>query len=190
MIRINLLPFRAARSKENVRRQVSIFLLSLVLLMVLLFAVNGYFSSKVTKLTKRFDALKEELKTYEKKANQVEEFKKRLAELNKKIDIVNQLKTHRKDPPLLLAAITEVIVPGRMQLTRFDLNNKTLKMDGVAMDNETIAVFMSRLQRSPLFSGVSLSSSRQAELSGIEVNRFGITCNIAGQNGATKDKAK
>ena len=35
MIRINLLPFRAARKKENVRRQVSVFLLSLVLVVII-----------------------------------------------------------------------------------------------------------------------------------------------------------
>ena len=190
MIRINLLPFRAARSKENIRRQVSIFLLSLVLLMVFLVLINGYFGSKVRKLNDRLEALKVEVKTYEKKAQQVEVFKKQLAELKKKIDIVNQLKIHRKDPPLLLAALTEVIVPGRMQLSRFDLNNKTLRLDGTAMDNETIAVFMSRLERSKLFSGVRLSSSRQSTMAGVEVKRFGITCTLSDQNAATKDKAK
>ena len=40
MIRINLLPFRAARKKENIRRQVSIFLLSLAFLLIILFYYN------------------------------------------------------------------------------------------------------------------------------------------------------
>ena len=34
MIRINLLPYRAARSKENIRKQVSVVILSFVLLLV------------------------------------------------------------------------------------------------------------------------------------------------------------
>jgi type IV pilus assembly protein PilN len=36
MIRINLLPFRAARKKENIRRQLSIYVLSVVCLLLLM----------------------------------------------------------------------------------------------------------------------------------------------------------
>ena len=36
MIRINLLPFRAARKKENIRRQISVFALSVVCLALLM----------------------------------------------------------------------------------------------------------------------------------------------------------
>ena len=36
MIRINLLPFRLARKKENIRRQVSVFSLSLVFIILAL----------------------------------------------------------------------------------------------------------------------------------------------------------
>ena len=42
MIRINLLPFRSARKKENIRRQLSIFLLSLILAVVAIFGVNFF----------------------------------------------------------------------------------------------------------------------------------------------------
>ena len=34
MIRINLLPFRAARKKENIKRQISIYVLTVILLLV------------------------------------------------------------------------------------------------------------------------------------------------------------
>ena len=34
MIRINLLPFRSTRQKENIRRQLSVFLLSIILTLV------------------------------------------------------------------------------------------------------------------------------------------------------------
>ena len=47
MIRINLLPFRAARKKENIRRQVSIFVLSLAFLLIILFYYNWNLGSKI-----------------------------------------------------------------------------------------------------------------------------------------------
>jgi len=187
MIRINLLPFRAARSKENIRRQVSVFLLSLMLLVLILGAVNGYLGGKVEALEARLENLKAEVKVYEEKARQVEAFKAQLAELNKKIEIVNQLKENRKAPPLLLSAITEVVVPGRMQLTVMDFTSSTIKLDGLALDNETIAVFMKRLERSGKFINVSLASSKRALISNVEMKQFGITCGIVAQ---TANEAK
>ena len=50
MIRINLLPFRAARKKENVRRQISLFLLSLAFLLV----VSGSAVAKEIKVLSQF----------------------------------------------------------------------------------------------------------------------------------------
>ena len=55
MIRINLLPFRAARKKENIRRQVSIFLLSLVFLLIILFYYNSSLSSQIDGLKSVLD---------------------------------------------------------------------------------------------------------------------------------------
>ena len=53
MIRINLLPFRTERKKENVRRQVSLFLLSLALVLLVLFYYNWSLNSKIKKLNKK-----------------------------------------------------------------------------------------------------------------------------------------
>ncbi len=182
MIRINLLPFRAERTKENVRRQVSVFLLSLVLLIVVLVTLNGYLAGQVEQLQDRLDGIRAEIKVYEERARQVEAFKKELEELNKKIDVVNQLKAHRKYPPELLADLTDLVVPGRMQLTRLNFSRTQVSMEGLAMDNETVAVFMRRLERSGRFSSVRLSRSVQQVVQGVEMKSFQITCRVRGGN--------
>ena len=176
MIRINLLPYRAARSKENVRKQVSIFSLSFVLLIVVLVLFNGYLSSKKENLTNDLDRLKKEVAIYEAKAKQVNEIKKKLDTLNKQIEVVNQLKGHRDEPPILLAKITEMIVPGRMQLTRLVSDKASLSLEGMSLDNETIAVFMLRLERSGLFTAVSLASSTQVKQYDVNMKQFVIAC--------------
>ena len=53
MIRINLLPFRSARKKENIRRQLSIFVLSLILTVVAIFGVNLLLDSQIGDLNSR-----------------------------------------------------------------------------------------------------------------------------------------
>jgi type IV pilus assembly protein PilN len=176
MIRINLLPYRAARSKENVRKQVSVFSLSFILLIILLVLFNGYLSSKKENLTNTLDQLKKEVAIYEAKAKQVEEIKKKLDTLNKQIKVVNQLKAYRDKPPILLSKITEMIVPGRMQLTRLTSDNGSLSLEGMSLDNETIAVFMLRLERSGLFTAVSLASSMQVNQYDVNMKQFVVIC--------------
>ncbi len=179
MIRINLLPYRAARSKENIRKQVSIFLLSFVLLIIVLVVYNSHLSSKKEGLSNDLDNLKKEVAIYEAKAKQVEEIKKKLDTLNKQIEVVNQLKQYRENPPKLLAKMTEMVISGRMQLTRLRSDAAGLTLEGVALDNETVAVFMLRLERSNLFSGVTLASSKQVNKYNVNMKQFNIICNMA-----------
>ena len=61
MIRINLLPFRAARKKENVRRQVSIFFLSLILTTIIAFIYNFMLGQKIHGLERKIEDTKTQL---------------------------------------------------------------------------------------------------------------------------------
>ncbi|MFO7861491.1 MAG: PilN domain-containing protein [Desulfosalsimonas sp.] len=190
MIRINLLPFRAARTKENIRRQVSVFLLSMVLLLLVLFAVNTYMGNRVGALETRLDSLNEDIDHYSKQARQVDVLKKELADLEQKILIIEQLKSHRTKPPLLLADLTERVVPERMQLQKMNYNGSELMLNGIAMDNETIAVFMSRLERSGKIVDVSLENAKQTTQYDVEMKSFGIKCKMADASAVANEKAK
>ncbi len=179
MIRINLLPFRAARTKENIRRQVSVFILSMILLVLILFGGYRHLGNKADALEGQLADIKNDIKRYEKKAEQVEELRKKLKELNQKIAIVNNLKANRDKPPLLLAEITEKVVADRMQLKKMSYSGSGLNLEGVAMDNETIAVFMRRLERSGKINDVSLSSAKQTREYDVDLKSFEIKCTLA-----------
>ncbi|MFO7838777.1 MAG: PilN domain-containing protein [Desulfosalsimonadaceae bacterium] len=189
MIRINLLPYRAARSKENIRRQISVFCLSLVLLLIILWVFNGFLNSRIKRFSNRVENLEKEVKRYEKKAEQVDTIKEKLAELNKKIEIVKQLKAYRKKPPQLMAEITEMVVPDSMQLTMMESGEDSISLEGLAMDNETVAVFMTRLERSSLFSSVTLKSAKQETKYDIDMKNFQIACKKASSQNGNNDKA-
>jgi type IV pilus assembly protein PilN len=150
-----------------------------------LIVYNGHLNGKKETLADNLESLKKEVAAYEEKARQVEEIKKKLDTLNKQIEIVNQLKEYREKPPKLLAKMTEMVVPGRMQLTRLVSDDANLTLEGDALDNETIAVFMLRLERSGLFSGVVLESSKQVDRYSVDMKQFNIKCKKAvAQNNA------
>lgn len=177
MIRINLLPYRAARSKENIRKQVSVVGLSFVLLFVLLGGYNIHLSAKINNFVSKIETLKEEVAIYEVKSQKVETIKKKLKRLERQIEIIKQLESRRDDPPKLMEKMTDMVVQGRMQLTRFISAPKNITVSGIAMDNETIAIFMTRLERSSLFRSVSLTSSKKVKRFKISMKKFQIKCN-------------
>ena len=87
MIRINLLPFRTERKKENVRRQASLFLLSLFLVLLVLFYYNFSLNSKIGKLNKKIETTNTELTKYNEINKKIARIKKNLEILRKKMAV-------------------------------------------------------------------------------------------------------
>jgi type IV pilus assembly protein PilN len=104
MIRINLLPFRTERKKENVRRQVSLFLLSLILVLVVLVYYNFSLSSKVGKLNKKISATTNELQRYNEINKEIAKIKQNLETLRKKMAVIERLESDRHAPVRLTVA--------------------------------------------------------------------------------------
>jgi len=176
MIRINLLPFRSTRKKENIRRQLSIFLLSLILSLVAIFGVNFLLSSQIDDLNSRMTTAQAELQQYEKINRDIEEMKKKLDTLNKKMAVIRELEINRYEPVRLMDTLSQVIVEKRMWYTALDIKSELINISGIAMDDKTVADFMVRLEGCGLFSAVSLKTLRQAEIQKTNLKSFEISC--------------
>jgi len=179
MIRINLLPFRAARKKENIRRQISIFLLSLAFLLIILFYYNFSLNSKIGNLDASIKTTKAALGKYEKINKEIAQIKKKLNNLKKKLAVMDTLEANRFIPVKLLDTMTQVIVPKRMWFTRLNTRGKKVEISGVALDNTTVADFMIRLENSGLFNKVDLKTLKRAKKKkGVKANfkTFSIVC--------------
>jgi len=161
MIRINLLPFRADRKKENIRRQVSIFLLSLAFMLIILFYFNFSLNSKIDKLSSNIKDTKSDLAKFEKINKEIAEIKKKLDNLKKKMAVMNTLEANRFAPIRLMDTMTQAIVPRRMWFTRLQSKGARVSISGVALDNTTVADFMIRLENSGLFEEVNLKTLKR-----------------------------
>jgi type IV pilus assembly protein PilN len=176
MIRINLLPFRAARKKENIRRQVSIFLLSLVFLLIILFYYNTSLSSQIDGLNTEIKDAKAELKKYNQINKEIQQIKKKLNNLNKKMVVMETLEANRFAPSQLLDTMTQVIVPKRMWFTRLEFKGNKVNINGIALDNKTVADFMVRLEGSGLFQEVDLKTLKRKTVRKSPLKSFKISC--------------
>jgi len=164
MIRINLLPFRAARKKENVRRQISVFFLSLVFILFVVVYYNMKLNSVVQRMENEKKDISAQLTKYDKINREIKTIKAKLDTLNKKIAVISELEGNRKEAVLLMDVMTKLVVPNRMWFTDLSLQQDKIAIQGVAMDERTIADFMKNLQS--VFRDVTLKSLQQNTLKG------------------------
>ncbi len=176
MIRINLLPFRAARKKENVRRQVSIFMLSLVFMLIIFFYYNSRLGNKVDSLNANIKHTKTELAKYNKINDEIAQIKKKLSNLKKKVAVMKTLEANRFEPTRLLDVMTQVVVPKRMWFTSLESKGKKVKINGTALDNKTVADFMVRLEDCGLFKEVDLKTLKRKKAQAADLKSFVISC--------------
>ena len=176
MIRINLLPFRAARKKENIRRQVSIFMLSLVFLLIIFFYYNFSLSKKVDSLNTNIKNTKTELAKYNKINDEIAQIKKKLDNLKKKMAVMKTLEANRFEPTRLLDTMTQVVVPKRMWFTDLESKGENVKINGIALDNKTVADFMVRLEECGLFKEVDLKTLKRKKAQAADLKTFTISC--------------
>ncbi len=177
MIRINLLPFRLARKKENIRRQVSVFFLSLVFIILALGWVSFMLNDEINRTQSEVAQVRTQSLQYKKKANKVSRIKKNLAILEDKLAIVEALKKRKNEQQILLEQLADRLVKTKMWLSSVSADDKTVSLKGIAYDNPTIAAFMRNLENSPVFGAVDLKLSKAKVFQdNIRLKEFAISC--------------
>lgn len=178
MIKINLLPFRAARKKENIKRQISIFGLCIVLLIVGMGYVFLSINSQISDLTKERDGLNSELKKYDKTIKRIATLEKKIKEINTKLKVIKTLEDNKSGPVHLLEEISLAVPKDKLWLNSLSESGGKLSLTGTAMDNETVALFMTNLTKSEYIKNVELKSVRLKNLPqySLRVSDFVLDC--------------
>jgi type IV pilus assembly protein PilN len=190
MIRINLLPFRKARKKENVRQQVSVFVLVLIFLILGMSYLALALSRKIENLDSRIKTSTQQLSELTVLTKEIDEIKKKLDTIKKKTVVIKNLERNRKSSVVLLDTMTNMVIPGRMWFTSLSDISESVEINGLALDNKTVADFMIKLEGSKLFSGVNLKTLKQQAIKDVILKNFEISCRkIAKPEADTSEKA-
>lgn len=206
MIRINLLPYRAAQKKENIRRQISIFVLAVIMLVGILLYYNTTLNNNIDALNTQIKNNKSMLAQVEKQAKEVDEIKKAFDTLKQKTHVIKSLESNRKISVQLLDNMTTLVAEKvsvsqtkaspdsdskpvkRLWFTNFQENGNNINIQGIALDNKTIADFMTRLEGSSLFTNVNLKAIKQQKINELNLKNFEIICTRISRNTSKKKK--
>ena len=178
MIEINLLPIRAARRRESIRLQSSLAALTIFLVIVCIILLQSNLKKREKTVDTQTAVVKEEIAKLEKVVGEIEKLKQERAKLEQKRAVIRDLDRGRMRAAYILGELSQR-TPEKMWIESLDKNGKSLKITGVALDNETIANFMMVLERSKYFGGVELGASEQINRGGMKLKKFNLHCSTA-----------
>ena len=70
------------------------------------------------------------------------------------------------------------LIPEKMWFNRIKQTGNKIDIEGIALDNETIAIFISSLKQSPHFKGVELIQTKQYEYNSYKLTSFRLSSQI------------
>jgi type IV pilus assembly protein PilN len=190
MLEINLLPVREARRKADLRQ----YVMQLVLMMILAVGGIGLVQSRISDQIERGQArvrqMQNDIDQFKPQLEQVAAFKKRKAELEKKIDVIDGLDRARTGPVRVLDELA-TRTPDRLWLTSMSTKGKTISLQGQSLDNELVALFLRSLGDSEYFANVDLDSTKLgAEKGGLKLVTFRIRAELVTPKTQDAPKAK
>ncbi|GAB4365503.1 MAG: hypothetical protein Kow00128_08100 [Deltaproteobacteria bacterium] len=172
MIRINLI-----RGKRKKKTQIDADLLYLLIPLLVLAAVFVHYRvmhGTIDDLNTRIQAANQEVNRLKKEIGEVEKFKARKAELQQKVDIISKLQAGRTGPVKVFEALSASI-PEKCWIDKLSIKDEKVSLNGVALNNYTIANFMTALGESGRFRDIVLGSAEQSTVMNTKLVKFNLT---------------
>lgn len=177
MIKINLL-YRSVEEKEkktNVARQMVIVVIASAVFALLIASVQIYVVRTISNLESEIKTKEERLVVLKKIIGEIDDIKAEKKILEKKLAVINRLEEDRLYPVRLLDEVNALVPVKDVRLTKVSEQGTQVNIEGVGRDNIAVALFMKNLELSKYVQSVDLISSKQADISGVKVQKFSLS---------------
>ena len=178
MIKINLLLARKEKKKIGMSKEIVVLILSVFLLLVLLVIVEWRIDKEKENTIAQISNTKKEITYYKSLIAEVDKAKALQKTLQDKLNVINSLKKEKSSPSRVLDELS-IDKPEKIQLESLKKEGGKLGIEGIALDDETVANFMTNLRKSKIFKNVDLIVSEQIEQSKIKLKKFVLSCEIS-----------
>jgi len=182
MIRMNLLPAEEkVQQRAPIEFKVGEMVVPLALLGAVALVVAGTVTSQrmaIGKLENSVQEVEAQSRALAPQIERVNRLAQERAELDVRLGVIHKLEAGRTQSVRLMDELARC-VPDHMWLMSVDQDSPTaLGLEGVTFSNLVVSDFMSRLERSAMFSGVELEVAERSESGEAEVVKFKVKCQV------------
>lgn len=178
MIQINLLPLREARRKEIVRFHISVFVLTVLLALAVIFYLKWNAVQRERELDQQIRTVQAEIAKLDKMLGEINQLKKEKERVERRLKVIESLERGRMGAARLLDELSKK-VPEKVWIEKMEKKEASLKLEGIALDDETIADFMTMLETSPLVRKVELELTERHQIGDVRLKKFVLRCTLA-----------
>jgi type IV pilus assembly protein PilN len=189
MIRINLLSVREIRAEIGRRQDLTIAAASIGVTLALILIVFLYQFSRSTLLSSRLSGIRQEIAALESRAKEVTELQRDIGELKQKLKVIDNLSKKKVGPVRVMESLSGA-TPIRLWLTEFKENAGNLSLNGMAVDNQTVADFLKALSGTAYFKDVELVETSQTEQEKLLLKKFSLRSRLIYQPSVSDSKSK
>lgn len=165
MIRINLLSVRQIKADIGRLRELVIAGISLGLAVALMIIVQVYQTIRIYALEKEQESLSQEIERLNAQSKLVQDLEQKVKALKDKLNVIDDLSKKKVGPVRVMESLS-LAIPQRLWLTEFRESGGSLTLNGMALDNQSIADFHRALAASPYFRDVDLVETSHVEQQG------------------------
>jgi len=192
MARINLLPWRETYRKEKKDQFVAILGGVAILCAAVSWLWISSVQSAIENQTSRNQLLEKHIAELQKQVNEIQELKKIRTDLLTRIKVIQDLEGTR---PVIVRYFDEFVraVPDGVYLSLLSRSGETITIEGVAESTNRVSSFMRNLDQSDWFTSPNLTSVVADPKSGEQASAFKMTVKtsapaeaVAGDEGAGK----
>ncbi|MGL1956060.1 MAG: PilN domain-containing protein [Colwellia sp.] len=157
MAYINLLPWREEALKVKQREYFTVLAGVAVLAFGLVLMISMYFQARIDGQTARNQFLKNEIQVLDIRIAEIKTLNQKKAELQKRIDVVEQLQRSRNVGTQVLDEMAKII-PAGIYITQLDKQGNSIKISGKSESNNHLANMIRAIELSDLFTDATPES--------------------------------
>jgi type IV pilus assembly protein PilN len=188
MIKINLLGEDTSIDNSGIF-QVAMFGASVGLFCIIFFLLNGAIRGEVETLEREKVGLETRLASLKKTTAEVRELESKRTDLRMKLAVIAKLKKSRSGPVRVLDDLN-MSLPEKSWLLSVKEKTAIARIDGMALDNQTIASFMNELEKSDYFTRVDLVEAHGVQWQGVAMKQFTLSTTVTYAGKIAEEEAK
>jgi type IV pilus assembly protein PilN len=132
---------------------------------------------RITEAASHATQLENQINQFKPQLAQVEAYRKTRQEIEQKLDVIESLERARSGPVRILDELA-THTPERLWLTQLETNGSEITFQGMSLDNDFVALFLTALNESAYFANVELESTELKEEDGLKLNSFTVNAQL------------
>lgn len=187
MTRLNLLPWREMRRREQDRQLLTIAVGAWLLMGVIIFYAHVHVSGLIEDQNRRNEFLNKEIATVNKQIKEIADLKKKRQDLIARMNVIYQL---QNDRTAVVRIFDELVrkLPEGVYFTKLNQTGSSISLNGMAQSNARVSALMRNLSSSDWFADPQLGVINVRNVQGDRISQFSLSVKQAAkkQTGAGK----